>query len=165
MNTRAMNLVGARFTRLAVVSITEERDSSGSAIWRCICACGNPCKASTKDLRRQHKKSCGCLKATATQANARRHGAASHVERSREYRSWSSMRTRCQNPKYHYFHRYGGRGVSICSRWNDFSAFLEDMGPRPEDTSLDRFPNPDGNYEPSNCRWATRAQQRNNRGS
>lgn len=80
------------------------------------------------------------------------------------YVSWQAMKARCANPAHHEWHRYGGRGITVCDRWrDDFAAFLRDMGARPSLAhSLDRFPNNDGNYEPENCRWATRKQQAEN---
>lgn len=74
------------------------------------------------------------------------------------YRSWCAMRTRCTNPKQPGWKRYGGRGITFCARWDSFDNFFADMGPRPEGTTLDRRDN-DGNYEPSNCRWATKDVQ------
>jgi hypothetical protein len=72
------------------------------------------------------------------------------------------MRNRCRNPKNPEYDHYGGRGISVCERWDDFRNFLADMGERPAGTTLDRWPNPDGDYEPSNCRWATHREQRLN---
>ncbi len=75
------------------------------------------------------------------------------------YRSWDSMKTRCLNPKCSKFAYYGGRGIRVCERWLNFANFLADMGERPEGkTSLDRI-DPNGNYEPGNCKWATSAEQ------
>jgi hypothetical protein len=86
------------------------------------------------------------------------------LTRTIEYNSWASMIQRCTNPRSKKFHCWGGRGIKICERWYSFENFLADMGPRPSiQYSLDRFPNNDGDYEPGNCRWATRSQQAKNR--
>lgn len=79
-----------------------------------------------------------------------------------EYRAWTDMHTRCRNPKFKDWLLYGGRGIRVCLRWNSFSYFFDDMGPKPSPKhSLDRIDS-DGNYEPLNCRWATAKEQARN---
>jgi hypothetical protein len=83
-----------------------------------------------------------------------------------EYRAWCDLRARCNNPNFKQWADYGGRGIKVCDRWASYAAFLADMGRRPSPKhSIDRWPNPDGDYEPGNCRWATRKEQRHNRRS
>lgn len=81
-----------------------------------------------------------------------------------EHRAWARIRRRCNSPSYHNYPRYGGRGITVCERWDSFDNFLADMGSRPEGMTLDRIDN-DGNYEPANCRWTTMKVQASNRGS
>lgn len=89
-----------------------------------------------------------------------------HEKHPKEYRAWVHMKTRCSNPNYPMFHRYGGRGIKVCDEWmSNFESFLRDMGESPSDEhSLERL-DTDGNYEPSNCVWATQREQQNNRGN
>ena len=84
------------------------------------------------------------------------------LHRTKEYSAWASMRSRCNNPNHKLYKYYGGRGITVCEKWKDFLSFLKDMGLSPERHSLDRINN-DGNYEPSNCRWASSGEHANNR--
>ena len=77
------------------------------------------------------------------------------------YKAWTGMRQRCNNPKNTAYANYGARGIKVCERWNNFATFLADVGERPKGMTLDRK-NPDGDYEPSNVRWATKAEQQRN---
>jgi hypothetical protein len=91
----------------------------------------------------------------------RTHGESHGVQRTTEYRAWAGMHERCLNPQHKQYKHYGGRGITVCARWKDYEAFLADMGRKPEGTSIDRINN-EGNYEPGNCRWATRIEQNSN---
>jgi hypothetical protein len=92
-----------------------------------------------------------------------KHGHAPAGNPTPTYRRWLAMHQRCANPKLKEFFLWGGRGIKVCARWQDYPAFLEDMGEQPPGMSLDRYPDHDGDYSPSNCRWADPKQQSRNK--
>lgn len=158
---QAVDITGQKFGLWTVVARAPKR-KQGNAIWWCRCECGAENAVSGGELKAGLSKSCGCRRAECNRLKAAKH--VTHgLSHTPEYTCWGSMRHRCRNPKSSKYADYGGRGISVCERWNSFENFLADMGRRPTPAhSLDRINN-DGNYEPGNCRWATPKEQMNNR--
>lgn len=159
--TALIDMTNQRFGRLTVLR-RAPKQGGRRAYWVCQCECGRQTEISGSQLR-SGTQSCGCLWREAMKAANETHGRGSKSLRDRTYKTWLSMKARCENPRSQNYKYYGGRGIEICARWSsNFEEFLADMGDRPEGKSLDRI-DPDGDYEPGNCRWATRKEQRVNR--
>jgi hypothetical protein len=150
---------GQRFGRLVVMERCPRRTTIKGSWWRCLCDCGSYAEIAASVLVGGKTRSCGCLHREQLGDRNRTHGATG----TRTHRIWKSIKTRCLNPRNHAYAAYGGSGVALCERWHAFEGFLADMGECPDDMSIDRFPNADGNYEPGNTRWATRDEQARNR--
>lgn len=134
------------------------KDACGNIIWQCRCDCGVEKVIRGYHLRNGHSRSCGCLQKEITRRRAT-HGHCKNRTETAEYRAWCSMRDRCYRPTQSSFKNYGARGIKVCDRWSSYEHFFADMGSKPSPKySLDRINN-DGDYEPSNCRWATRSVQ------
>lgn len=136
----------------------------GHVMWQCRCSCGKSVIVRASSLTGGNSKSCGCL----VREKMRQVGRANGTHRKShfpEYAVWKTMIARCYNKKNNRYHLYGARGIRVCKRWlESFEAFLEDVGRRPAPKlSIDRYPDTNGNYEPSNVRWATASQQNKNR--
>jgi hypothetical protein len=143
---------GDRYGKLVILDILPNRRI------RCKCDCGKITTVMNYNLPNGHTQSCGCYQKQRASEASLTHGKTDTPE----FRTWARMKRRCQNPNHDKYRYYGGRGIKVCDRWQSFENFLEDMGEKPEGAySLDRI-DPNGNYEPSNCRWADHYTQTRN---
>lgn len=156
-----VDITGMKFNKLLVLHRVANPQYK-HASWLCECECGNIVTVVGANLRNGGTKSCGCSKGE--YISKALSGPSSRYPD--EYSSYNAMLYRCFNQSADNYAYYGGNNVTVCHRWlgdHGFKNFLEDMGPRPLGTTLDRYPNFNGNYEPNNCRWATDIEQNRNR--
>jgi len=155
-----LKLIGKKFGSLNVVDFDGLRDFKGDrkTAWICRCDCGNIISVLGSSLTTGNTKSCGCKAREATSQRSAKH----RLTGTRVYRIWQAMLNRCRNKKTINYYNYGGKGISVCKRWESFENFLFDMGNPLDSQSIDRINN-NGNYEPNNCKWSTRSEQCRNK--
>ncbi len=157
--TNIINMTGLRVGRWTVQVRAERVGKKGQVYWHCRCECGVERDVMGSQLRSGTSQSCGCYSSDATVSRFTTHGGS----RTPEYRVWITAKSRCYNPDNSKYRLYGGRRIKMCNRWrHDFSAFLADMGPRPEPRLTIERINSNGDYEPGNCRWASATDQNRN---
>jgi len=158
------DLTGMTFGRLKVIE-QNGRTSDRHILWKCKCECGKFTNVSSRELRSGKTKSCGCLQKDKIREMRYRHG----DRNSRLYSVWKTMKKRCENKNCNSYKWYGAKGVSVCDEWHDYSVFKKwaldngyDEKAEKGECTIDRI-NPYGDYEPSNCKWVSMAEQARNK--
>ena len=161
-----IDLSGQHFVRWHVVGFAG-KDKRGEALWKCICECGQTRNVIGSHLRKGATQSCGCLAKELTSIRAAKQHTKGNTKhngsKTRLYTTWENMKTRCFNKNNRNFKWYGEIGVTVCPEWlkfENFQKWAQESGYK-EDLTIERK-NPFGNYEPSNCTWIPKSEQRKN---
>ena len=157
ISLRSDNLTDKVFGRLTVKKYLYT-DKHRKSVWECVCDCGQTVNVKRGELVNGDTKSCGCLQRETITTRSTTHG----LRKSRAYRAWGNMMSRCYNVRGKEYKHYGARGIKVCKMWHKFPNFYEDMSECPAGYSIERI-NVNGNYEPNNCDWIPRNKQNRNK--
>ena len=152
--------IGKKFGRLTIIEFGDNKEfkSCSRRTFNALCSCGKVVNVLCCHIVSGHTTSCGCYAKERLVNSSTTHGGRD----SNEYSIWCNMKARCMNKNNPNYRDYGGRGIKVCDSWLEFGVFISDMGHRPVTLTIDRINN-DGDYEPGNCRWASRAEQSRNK--
>lgn len=152
-----IDLTGLKINRWDVIKRVPSQDNI--AWWHCVCECGNTSIVKSADLRYNKSKSCGCLSREVASDYMKTHG----KSKTKTYKIWKGMKRRCNNLNNKAYPGYGGRGVSVCERWeSSYEEFLKDMGECPDGYSIERM-DVNGSYKQGNCIWIPLKDQARNK--